>query len=151
MDTEATTPRLTAQDNPPPGRGNGMVAGRDAVFIRLPAVSAYLSILRTAVAGLAARLDFTLDEIEDLRIAIDEACAMLLGRAIPGTDLECEFELTDQAMDITVTAVTIDGRLPGQHTFSWAVLTALAGHVETAAGDDGRVTIRLFKQRGLGS
>ena len=35
------------------------------------------------------RLDFTLDEIEDLRIAIDEACAMLLAQAIPGTDLEC--------------------------------------------------------------
>ncbi|MGW4973630.1 hypothetical protein ACWEP3_27550, partial [Streptomyces albidoflavus] len=31
-----------------------------------------------ATAGLAARLDFTLDEIEDLRIAVDEACAILL-------------------------------------------------------------------------
>ena len=40
--------------------------------------------------GLAARLQFTLDEIEDLRIAVDEACAMLLadrhrvrGAAVP--------------------------------------------------------------------
>ena len=49
----------------------------------MPAESAYLSVLRTAAAGLAARLDFTLDEIEDLRIAIDEACAMLLAQAIP--------------------------------------------------------------------
>ena len=51
---------------------------RDVVRLRLPAVGAYLSVLRTATAGLAARLDFTLDEIEDLRIAVDEACAMLL-------------------------------------------------------------------------
>ena len=50
----------------------------------MPAEGAYLSVLRTATAGLAARLDFTLDEIEDLRIAVDEACAMLLAQAIPG-------------------------------------------------------------------
>jgi len=46
---------------------------RDEVTIRLPADGAYLSVLRTATAGLAARLHFTLDEIEDLRIAVDEA------------------------------------------------------------------------------
>ena len=50
----------------------------------MPAEGAYLSVLRTATAGLAARLDFTLDEIEDLRIAVDEACGMLLGQAAPG-------------------------------------------------------------------
>ena len=55
---------------------------RTPVEIRLPADSAYLSVLRTATAGLAARLDFTLDEIEDLRIAVDEACAMLLPQAL---------------------------------------------------------------------
>ena len=68
----------------------------------MPAESAYLSVLRTATAGLAARLDFTLDEIEDLRIAIDEACAMLLAQAIPGTDLECGFELGADQVTITV-------------------------------------------------
>ena len=68
----------------------------------MPAESAYLSVLRTAAAGLAARLDFTLDEIEDLRIAIDEACAMLLSQAIPGTDLECVFELGTDQVKITV-------------------------------------------------
>ena len=56
----------------------------DCVTIRMPAEGAYLSVLRTATAGLAARLDFTLDEIEDLRIAVDEACAMLLSQAVPG-------------------------------------------------------------------
>ena len=43
---------------------------QDRVTIQMPAEGAYLSVLRTATAGLAARLDFTLDEIEDLRIAV---------------------------------------------------------------------------------
>ncbi len=65
--------------------------GADQVTVRMPADGAYLSVLRTATAGLAARLDFTLDDIEDMRIAVDEACAMLLSQAIPGSSLECSF------------------------------------------------------------
>ena len=48
-------------------------ADRDHVTVCMPAEGAYLSVLRTATAGLAARLDFTLDEIEDLRIEIGRA------------------------------------------------------------------------------
>jgi serine/threonine-protein kinase RsbW len=121
---------------------------RDVVTVRLPADSAYLSVLRTATAGLAARLDFNLDEIEDLRIAIDEACAMLLAQAVPGTDLTCEFELTGDAMSIGVSVLTVDGRQPSRDTFAWTVLSSLAGDVDSEVGVDDRVTIVLQKRRG---
>ena len=48
------------------GKTNPDARPLDIVVITLPADSAYLSVLRTATAGLAARLDFTIDEIEDL-------------------------------------------------------------------------------------
>jgi len=121
---------------------------RDVVTVKLPADSAYLSVLRTATAGLAARLDFTLDEIEDLRIAVDEACAMLLPQAVPGTDLECRFELTGEAMRIAVAVLTVDGVVPSRDTFAWTVLSALAGDVDSAVGADDRVTVMLQKRRG---
>jgi serine/threonine-protein kinase RsbW len=121
---------------------------RDMVTIRLPAASAYLSVLRTATAGLAARLDFTLDEIEDLRIAVDEACAMLLAQAVPGTDLECEFELTGDAMRIAVSVLTVDGREPSRDTFAWTVLSSLAGDVDAYVGADDKVSVVLQKHRG---
>ncbi len=121
---------------------------RDMVTVRLPAASAYLSVLRTATAGLAARLDFTLDEIEDLRIAVDEACAMLLSQAVPGSDLECEFELTGDAMRIAVSVLTVDGQEPSRDTFAWTVLSSLAGEVDSHVGADDRVTVVLQKRRG---
>ena len=121
---------------------------RDMVTVRLPAASAYLSVLRTATAGLAARLDFTLDEIEDLRIAVDEACAMLLVQAVPGTDLECEFELTGEAMRIAVSVLSVDGQVPSRETFAWTVLSSLAGDVDSRVGADDRVTVVLQKRRG---
>lgn len=120
---------------------------RDAVTVRMPADSAYLSVLRTATAGLAARLDFTLDEIEDLRIGVDEACAMLLTHALPGTDLTTEFELTGDGMRISVSVLTEDGRLPARDTFAWTVLSALAGDVDAAVGPDNRLSIVLHKRR----
>jgi serine/threonine-protein kinase RsbW len=123
-------------------------AVEDAVEIRLPADSAYLSVLRTATAGLAARLDFTLDEIEDLRIAVDEACAMLLPHAIEMAQLTCRFELGAERLDVTVTLPTTRGQLPERDTFSWTVLTALAGEVDTGLDDDKQVWIRLRKRRG---
>ncbi|HLH82908.1 MAG TPA: anti-sigma factor [Trebonia sp.] len=114
----------------------------------MPAESAYLSVLRTATAGLAARLDFTLDEIEDLRIAVDEACAMLLSQAIPGTDLECGFELGADEVTITVSVTAARARMPARDTFAWTVLSALAGSVDSRLGPGDRVAIVLQKRRG---
>ena len=122
-------------------------APNDVVTIKLPAAGAYLSVLRTATAGLAARLDFTLDEIEDLRIAVDEACAMLLSQALPGADLECEFALGSDSMRVSVSVLTQDGQEPSRDTFAWTVLSALAGDVDSKAGVDNRVTITLNKRR----
>lgn len=127
--------------------GRAHAAVRDVVSIRLPAASAFLSVLRTATAGLAARLDFTLDEIEDLRIAVDEACAMLLAQAVPGADLECSFEIAGDGLRISVSALTADGQLPARDTFAWTVLSALAGEVDATVDADFRVTIILMKRR----
>ena len=135
-DTAATTA-------PPGGRDTA-----DYVQVKMPAESAYLSVLRTAAAGLAARLDFTLDEIEDLRIAIDEACAMLLSQAIPGTDLECVFELGTDQVKITVSVTAAQAVMPARDTFAWTVLSALAGSVDSKVGPNDRVSIVLAKRRG---
>jgi serine/threonine-protein kinase RsbW len=118
----------------------------DSVELRLPAASAYLAVLRTAAAGLAARLDFTLDEIEDLRIAVDEACALLLPRVVEGSDLVCRFAVEPDALAVEVSAHTRDAEPPRRDSFAWTVLTALAGEVDATAAN-GQVTIRLRKRR----
>jgi serine/threonine-protein kinase RsbW len=122
----------------------------DIVVITLPADSAYLSVLRTATAGLAARLDFTIDEIEDLRIAVDEACAMLLPQAVTGADITCEFHLEEGSIRVGVSVLTDDGEQPSRDTFAWTVLSALAGDVDSSVDPDQRVTITLRKH-GSGS
>ncbi len=130
--------------NPDPGTATRTPV-RDRVSLRLPPDSAYLSVLRTAAAGLASRLNFTLDDIEDLRIAVDEACAMLLPRAVEDATLECVFELDGDRLAVAVSLPTNDGALPSRDTFAWTVLTALAGSVD-ATTDGTTVTITMAKR-----
>lgn len=121
----------------------------DRVEVRLPAQGAYLAVLRTAAAGLAARLDFTLDDIEDLRIAVDEACALLIPQAAPGADLRCTFEVLPDALVVTVAVTSESPRLPRHDTFAWTVLSALAGSVEARTeGDEVRLVLRKVASRG---
>ncbi|GAA2703085.1 ATP-binding protein [Micromonospora olivasterospora] len=119
----------------------------DVVHLTVPADGGYLGVLRTATAGLAARLQFALDEIEDLRIAVDEACAMLLAIATRNAELECRFTVTENALTVEVTVPTVRGAtLPSESSFAWKVLTALT----TAAAADatnGRATISLLTRR----
>src|SRR3954465_2786163 len=107
-----TVAQLTTRDPEP-------TIGDDVVLLTVPADGGYLGVLRTATAGLAARLHFALDEIEDLRIAVDEACAMLLAIATRGAELECRFAVTDDALTVEGSATTVRGaRLPPQAPFA---------------------------------
>lgn len=49
-----------------------------SVRLTIPARSRYLRLARLTAAGIASDLGFSLQGIEDLRIAVDEACAILI-------------------------------------------------------------------------
>jgi serine/threonine-protein kinase RsbW len=119
----------------------------DIVLLTVPADGGYLGVLRTATAGLAARLHFALDDIEDLRIAVDEACAMLLAISTRDAELECRFSVTEDALTVEVSVPTVPGaRLPAETSFAWKVLTALTTAARaTATGK--QATISLLTRR----
>jgi serine/threonine-protein kinase RsbW len=120
----------------------------DDVELRVPADPAYLAVLRTATAGLATRLDLTLDEIDDLRIAVDEACSLLLnGRAHPNRILNATFTVGPTSIVVRICGPAKS--VPERSNFSWSVLAALAGDVVTGVDEDG-AWIRLTHVRGQG-
>ncbi len=114
----------------PPSTGPDDRAGRADVELRLPADSAYVSVLRSTTASLAARLDFTIDDIEDLRIAVGEASALVLAQADDEAELSCRFHLAPGRMRVTLAVPSAAPAEPDRDGFAWQVLTTLATHAD---------------------
>jgi serine/threonine-protein kinase RsbW len=55
-----------------------MVDVDDEVRLLIPAEPGFLRLARLTAAAVASRMGFTFDEVEDLRIAVDELCYFLL-------------------------------------------------------------------------
>lgn len=56
-----------------------MVEVDDEVRLVIPAEPGFLRLARLTAAAVASRMGFTFDQVEDLRIAVDELCYFLLG------------------------------------------------------------------------
>lgn len=46
----------------------------NTIRIDVPALSEYVSVVRLAISGLASRVGFTIEDIEDIKIAVSEGC-----------------------------------------------------------------------------
>ena len=118
------------------------------VTLRVPASSAYVVLIRAAVSAMCARLDFTIDRIEDVKLAVDEAAALLLSDAPTGADLYVDF--TPDAPDgllVSMTAATIHGRSLQRDSFTWTVLTALVDEVVATVSASRDLTVSLAVHR----
>jgi serine/threonine-protein kinase RsbW len=130
------------------GSATGPDGERADVELRLPADSAYASVLRTTTAGLAARLDFPIDDIEDLRIAVGEASAMVLPEARPDSDLTCRFYLRPGELTVRI-GVEVDHVVDlDEDSFAWQVLTTLATDAATQTAD-GVFAISVTMESGI--
>lgn len=72
----------------------------DTISLSIPASPEYLRVVRLIAAGLASRLGFTVDEIDDLRIAVDELSAYLTGAQGRDGSLSIDFTLDGDTLSI---------------------------------------------------
>src|SRR5215203_4229774 len=118
------------------------------VELRLPADGVYVSVVRTTTAGLAARLDFLIDDIEDLRIAVGEACAMVLPQADADSELVCRYFLAPGRLTVEVAVSASSPEGPEYDSFAWQVLSTMATDAEADASA-GRFAVRLTMESGV--
>jgi serine/threonine-protein kinase RsbW len=101
------------------------------VSVRIPARANYVHVVRSLVAAVAARENLSVDDIEDLRLALGEACAYLLGISAeePAAELSLRIDRQPGRLDVR-TSVDSENRRPPkadpQQTVMWHILAALA-------------------------
>jgi serine/threonine-protein kinase RsbW len=110
----------------------------------------FLRLVRVTAAGLGSRLGFNYDQVEDLRLAIDELCFGLTGaNGRPGT-VHVRFLVDDDSLEVVAEGSFDDGReTPPESEWSKVILAALVDDYELASGPNGP-TFRLVKRRTTG-
>jgi serine/threonine-protein kinase RsbW len=103
------------------------------VVVTTPARPEMVHVLRAVARSVAARLDFPYDDIDDLRISIDEACAQLL--LVAADDATFTLRLSSSGGGI-VALVALDAAPTGgwpppgiEDSLAWRVLSGLSDDV----------------------
>jgi len=112
--------------------GTHTVSG-DEVLLVLPAAPEYVRLARMTAAGLASRLGFSYDDIEDLRIAVDELCYVLVGPTGRGGTIALTYCLTADALVIDGIMRIADG---GEGRYERNVPNELSEQIVAAVVDD---------------
>jgi serine/threonine-protein kinase RsbW len=107
--------------------------------LRVPTSPTQLPAVRAMAGDLAMRMDFDLDAVEDLRLAVDEACATLASVAETDEPLTVVFEATRESLRIDAWVPTAPGVDVPRDGFGWAVLHTLVDTVE--AGPSSQATV----------
>ena len=113
-------------------RGTLAQDGRRAerLELRVPTTPTQLPAVRAMAGDLAMRMDYDLDAVEDLRLAVDEACATLSQIAAGDSPLTVIFETNRAGLHIEAWVPTADGVEVPRDGFGWAVLQTLVDNVD---------------------
>jgi serine/threonine-protein kinase RsbW len=79
------------------------VAGDGVVELRIPSRAEWVGVARLAVAGIASRLQFSIDDIEDLKLAVAEACTNCIQHATGSDTIIIACRILPDRLTISVT------------------------------------------------
>lgn len=123
------------------------------VEMRVAADLAQLSVVRAMAETVAVLNEFNLDEVSDVKLAVDQICSDLIADAIDGADLTCRFQLAGDVLWVRVSTDTRSNAVPDTQSFGWHVLRALTDSIAVtrdplnSAGPGYRTTVELTKLR----
>lgn len=122
---------------------------QDEVRLTVPATAEFLRLARVTATGLASRLGFTYDQVEDLRLAIDELCFALIGSKGKVGTVSLRYAVAAEALEVIGTGFFEDDTSSGPrlNDFSRQILGALVDEYGVARDDDSRPCFRLVKRR----
>jgi serine/threonine-protein kinase RsbW len=98
--------------------------------LRVPTTATQLPAVRAMAGDLAMRMDYDLDSVEDLRLAVDEACALLASVGSTEEPLTVVFETTRSGLHIEAWVPSREGTSVPRDGFGWAVLQTLVDSVD---------------------
>ena len=136
------------------------------IELKIPALAEFVGVARLAMSGIATRMNFTIDEIEDIKISISEACTNVIQHAYgdnvdPTKDIidikvyiiedNLEIEVTDfgKGFDVSIVGTKEQRKKSKQKMGLGLGLTfiqSLMDHADFQSSEGKGTTIQMKKQ-----
>jgi len=104
----------------------------ETITLTVPASLEFVRIVRLTASGVASRLGFDIEDIEDMRVAVDELASIVVENALPA-DLQVVFTVRDGVL-------RIEGRAPERPNGDPKV-EELTGQILAAVVDEYHVVV----------
>ncbi|SDI22905.1 serine/threonine-protein kinase RsbW [Actinokineospora alba] len=98
-------------------------------LVELTVGMAEMPLVRTVAAAIAMREDYDIEAIADVKLIVDEACSLLVDRAVAGTPLVCRFEIEPGTIRFAAAVEGFDARPIDDTTLGWALLVSLVDDI----------------------
>ena len=130
------------------------MAQLERIDLEAPLSGDFQAVVRLIVGGIAERVDFAFEEIDDLQLAVER----LLAEAGSVGSVRLSFEVGENRIrtrvgplsEVKVADALKDGEaLPGQLTLR-RILQTVVDSFGVDHSDDGRIVVRLEKLKGVG-
>ncbi|MEM7141731.1 MAG: hypothetical protein AAF548_11945 [Actinomycetota bacterium] len=122
-----------------------MAAEPDCIKVTVPAGSAHLHLVRLNAAGVAGGLDFSIEEIEDLKLAVEELSSWLLEQ-VGDDELHLELRPAQNGIRLEGWRTGVEGSDATLDEFRASIVGAIVdGHEIVREG--ARLGFRLEKRR----
>lgn len=111
----------------------------DFIEMKIPAKAEYVGVIRLTISGVASRMGYSYDDIEDLKIAVSEACTNAIHHAYP------EDEKGEVAIGMGLYKDHIEVMVADHgKSFDWQEIRKNAGPIDSTA------SIESLSEGGLG-
>jgi serine/threonine-protein kinase RsbW len=118
------------------------------VSAEVPATPGSVQVLRNVAAGVAARLDMPIDQIEEIRLAVTEAASLLLDEA-QATMLRMTIGRDEAVLAVTLSSDGTVDPWPSDRALAswpWLVVKGLTDEIQADRRDGDGPAIRFTKR-----
>jgi serine/threonine-protein kinase RsbW len=123
----------------------------EVVSAEVPATPDFVQVLRNVAAGVAARADMPIDQIEEIRLAVTEAASLLLTEAL-GTTLRMSIRRDADVVDVELSSDGTTGSWRSdriESSWAWIVVSGLTDEVALDREGARPPSIAFVKRRDL--
>jgi serine/threonine-protein kinase RsbW len=124
----------------------------DRITLTVPARGEYAKVVRMTAAALVSRMSMTIDDVDDIRMAAEEAFVYAADTVAEGDPVTFVFDIGEDEIALTVPLGSedqlTDEEVERRTSYATFILESVCDNFELATGQDGTAVLRILKRSG---